>query len=152
MILCNCAKYIFFHSIINFKNTPLIPESSFLSASRSYNLTTILITKIKHQKQPFSKEDTIEFKHKSALFSSFSLRNPYIFRTLYNSCIYSRAIFRTKAHLESAASSKICETYKMIRHIQSRGIVRRVYLSVFQYIEGYWAMLMHIQPHSQMRN
>ena len=40
----------------------------------------------------------------------------------------------------------------MIRHIQSSGIVRTVYLSVFQYIEGYLGMLMHIQPHSQARN
>ena len=37
---------------------------------------------------------------------------------------------RTLAYLEPEASSKVCQTCKMIRDIQSPGIVRTVYLSI----------------------
>ena len=43
-------------------------------------------------------------------------------------------IFRTLTHLECKASSKACWTSKMIRHIQSPGIVRIVY---FRHFQGY---------------
>ena len=33
---------------------------------------------MKHQRQPLLKENTIECKHKSAPFSSFSLPDPYL--------------------------------------------------------------------------
>ena len=55
-----------------------------------------------------------------------------IFRTLYNPCIYSRPIFRTAAHLEPEASSKSSRTCKMIRHIQSPSLVKRVFSSIFK--------------------
>ena len=35
------------------------------------------MTRMEHQRQPLSKENTIERKHKSARFSSFSLPNPW---------------------------------------------------------------------------
>ena len=57
-----------------------------------------------------------------------------ICRTLCNPCIYNRAIFGTLAHLELEASSKACQTCKLIRYIQSPGIVRTVYSSIFKVI------------------
>ena len=44
--------------------------------------------------------------------------------------------------------SGIIEGFKMIRHIQSPGIVRMVYSSIFKDLEGYLMILMHLQPHS----
>ena len=57
--------------------------------------------------------------------------------TLPNTCIYNRAIFRTLAYQEPEASSKSCETCKMITNIQSPGIVRTVYSNIFKEILGY---------------
>ena len=79
-MLCSYAKCFIIHSIISFKNAPLIPESSspswrLLSAS---NLTAILISKMKYPRQPLSKENKMELKHKSSRFSSFSLPNPWL--------------------------------------------------------------------------
>ena len=64
---------------------------------------------------------------------------PYsdIFRTLCNPCIYNRPIFRTLSHVEPEVSSKVCRTCKMIRLIQSPGIVRIVYSSIFKDIQEY---------------
>ena len=54
-------------------------------------------------------------------------------RTLYNPCIYNRIYaFRTVIYLERGASSKVCQTCKMIRHIHSPGIFRTVYSSIFK--------------------
>ena len=41
------------------------------------------------------------------------------FGTLRNHCIYNRAIFRTLAYLEPKATSKDCQTCKMIRDIDA---------------------------------
>ena len=46
--------------------------------------------------------------------------------------IYNGATFRTLAYLEPAASSKVCQTRKMIMHIQSPDIVRTVYSSILK--------------------
>ena len=67
-------------------------------------------------------------------------------RTLCNPCLYNRVIFRTLVYLEPEAFSKSCQTFKMIRYIQSPGIVRTVYSSIFKDIFGYPEILMHIQP------
>ena len=45
------------------------------------------------------------------------------------------AIFKTLAHLEPQASSKACQTCKMVRHIQSPDIVRTTYSS-FENLEN----------------
>ena len=76
---------------------------------------------------------------------------PYsdILRTLRNPWIHNHALFRTLAHLESEASSKACQTCKMMRNIQSPVIVRIVFSSFFNDIQGSSEMLMPIQPHSQ---
>ena len=57
---------------------------------------------------------------------------PYsdIFRTLCNPCIYNRLIFRTLAPLRHL--KKPVQHCKMIKHIQSPGIVRTIYSSNFQ--------------------
>ena len=63
-----------------------------------------------------------------------------IFKTLRNPCIYNCAIFRTLAYLELKTYSKTCHTCKMIRHIQTPGIVRTVfqgYLLIFRDIDAY---------------
>ena len=73
-------------------------------------------------------------------------------RTLCNSCIYYHAIFRTLRHLEPKTSLIACQTCKMIRHTQSPGILSKVYSSIFEYIEGYSGILMHIPPHSEACN
>ena len=72
-----------------------------------------------------------------------------MFGILRNCCIYNRVIFRILAFLEPEASSKICQTCKMI---QSPGMLKTVYSSIFKDIQTYSGILMHIQPHSQMRN
>ena len=64
-----------------------------------------------------------------------------IFGIWRNFCIYNRAIFRTLAYLEPKASAKVCLTCKMIAHIQSPGIVRTVYSSIFKDIDAYSATL-----------
>ena len=66
----------------------------------------------------------------------------------------NRAIFRTLAYLEAEASSKVCRTCKMMMHIQSPGIVRTIYSSVFKDIKASSEILIliHIQPHSQALN
>ena len=53
-----------------------------------------------------------------------------IFRTLCNPYIYNRDIFRTLVLLEPDVSSQPCGRCKMIRHIESPGIVRTVYSSI----------------------
>ena len=75
---------------------------------------------------------------------------PYsgIYRTPRNPCIYNRTIFKTLAYLEREASAKPCRTWKMIRHIQSPGILRTVYSSIFgifRDIQGYWYVFSHTQ-------
>ena len=70
------------------------------------------------------------------------------FRTLHNLCIYKRAIFRTLAYLEPTTSSKPCQTFNMIGHIQSPDIVRTVNSSIFKDV----CLLIHIQPQSQTCN
>ena len=75
-----------------------------------------------------------------------------IFRTLCNPYIYNGVIFGTLTHLEPEASSKACQTSKMIKHIHSPGIIRTVYWSIFNYILGYSGILMHIYPNSQATN
>ena len=79
---------------------------------------------------------------------------PYsgIFRTPYNPCIYSNAIFRILAYLEPEAYSRASQTCKMIRHIQRPGLVRTVFSGSFKDIYRYSGILIHIQPHSQARN
>ena len=72
-----------------------------------------------------------------------------IFRILCNLYIYNGDIFGTLTHLEPEAFSKACQTSKMIKYIQSPGIVRTVHSSIFNYILGYSGILMHIHPHSQ---
>ena len=64
------------------------------------------------------------------------------------------SIFRTLAYLEAEASSKACRTCKMMMHIQSPGIVRTIYSSVFKDIKASSEILIliHIQPHSQALN
>ena len=71
-----------------------------------------------------------------------------ILKTLCNTCIYNRAIFRTLTRLEPKASSKSCRTCKVIKHIQSPGIVK----NLFKHFEGYSEMLIHIKAHTQARN
>ena len=97
----------------------------------------------------------------SAIFSHFqayweALRHIQAYsdipRTLCNSCIYKHAIFRTLRHLEPKTSLIACQTCKMIRHTQSPGILSKVYSSIFEYIEGYSGILMHIPPHSEACN
>ena len=82
-------------------------------------------------------------RHNEVYSGITGLNEPYpdIFRTLDNSCLYNHTIFRTLAHLELEASSKACWTHKVIRHIQSPGIVRKVYSSILKDIrdiQGYW--------------
>ena len=50
------------------------------------------------------------------------------------------------------ASSKAYQTYKMSMHIQSPGIVRTVYSSIFKDTQLYSGILTHMQPHSQAHN
>ena len=45
---------------------------------------------------------------------------------------YMTAIFKTSAHLEPQTSSKACQTYKMVRHIQSPDIIGTAYSSIFK--------------------
>ena len=45
-----------------------------------------------------------------------------IFRTLCNPCIYNNTIFRILTHLQPEALPKVCQTCKMIRHIQNLDI------------------------------
>ena len=52
-------------------------------------------------------------------------------------CIWNRAIFRTLAHLQPELSPKVCQTWKMIRHIQSFGIVRTVYKHLQEYLRTF---------------
>ena len=54
--------------------------------------------------------------------------------TLLKPCIYNCDMFRILAYLEAEASSKACQTCKMNMHIQSPGIVRIVYSSIFKNI------------------
>ena len=77
---------------------------------------------------------------------------PYsnIFRTLCNTCIYNRAIFRILAYLEIEESSKVCWTNKMIKYIQSPGIVRTVYSTILKNVLRYSGILMHIHLHLQV--
>ena len=84
--------------------------------------------------------------------------DPYsdVFRTLCNLCIYKDAIFRTLGYLKRTlgylkckASSKACWTSKMIRHIQSPGIVKQFiqafqgYLGIFSDFDAYSFTLRH---------
>ena len=49
--------------------------------------------------------------------------------------LYNHALFRALAYLEAQASSdQVCRTCKMIMDIQSSGIVRTVYWSIFKNI------------------
>ena len=75
-----------------------------------------------------------------------------ILRTLCNACIYNSAILKNLTYFKPWASSKACETCKMIRHIQSPDIVRTGCSSSFKDIWGYSGILMHIQSHSEARN
>ena len=75
-----------------------------------------------------------------------------IFGTLPNFCMYNRAIFRTLSYLEPKTSSKACRTCKTIMYIQSPGIVRTVYTSIFKGTQTCSGILMHIQPHLQAHN
>ena len=55
-----------------------------------------------------------------------------IVRSLCSPCIYNHVIFRALAHSRPEASSKACQTYKMIRYNQSPGIVRTICSSIFK--------------------
>ena len=77
---------------------------------------------------------------------------PDIFGTLREPCIYIRAILRALVYLQPEASSKASRISKMIRHIQSTGILRTAYSSIFKDIQACSGILMHIQPHSQACN
>ena len=72
---------------------------------------------------------------------------PYldIFRTLYNPCIYNRAIFRTLAHLETQASSKSCRTCK---NDQGHSQPWHSQSSLFKYFQGYLGMFREIDTYS----
>ena len=62
----------------------------------------------------------------------WSIFSSVIFRILRNPHICNRTIFRTLAHLEPTASSKVCGTSKMIRYIQNPGMIRAVFSSIFK--------------------
>ena len=53
--------------------------------------------------------------------------------------------FRTLAYLIPAAYSKLCQIYKMMRHIENTGIIRTVYLGIFGNIQQYSAMVKYIE-------
>ena len=46
-----------------------------------------------------------------------------------NPCICDYAIFKTLAYLETETSSKACQTCRMIKHIESPGIVEQFILA-----------------------
>ena len=85
------------------------------------------------------------FSHVQALWGTLRDTEPYsdIFRSLCSPCMYNHVIFRTLAHSGPKASSKACQTYKMIRHIQSPGIVRKICSSIFK--DAYSATLAGVQ-------
>ena len=85
------------------------------------------------------------FSHVQALWETLRHTEPYsdIFRSLCSACIYNHVIFRTLAHSQPKASSKACQTYKMIRHIHSPGIVRKICSSIFK--DAYSATLAGVQ-------
>ena len=45
------------------------------------------------------------------------------------------------------AYSKPCQIYKMMRHIENPGIVRRIYSGIFNHIQGYSTLFSHGQPY-----
>ena len=78
MIPWGCAKCFLIYSI-SFKNRAINPWVIFSlqELDNTWNLTAILITRMKHQRRLLLKENTIDCKHKSAEFSSFSLPDPW---------------------------------------------------------------------------
>ena len=88
---------------------------------------------------------SVIFSHVQALWETLRHTEPYsgIFRSLCSTCIYNHVIFRTLAHSRPKASSKACQTYKMIRHIHSPGIVRKICSSIFK--DAYSATLAGVQ-------
>ena len=68
------------------------------------------------------------------------------FRSLCNPCIYNRAMFRTRAHLEPEISSNVYQRCKITMHIQSPGIVR-TFSRIFRDIQGYLRISIFIHPH-----
>ena len=57
---------------------------------------------------------------------------PDMFRILCNPYLFNHAIIRTLAYLELKVSSKACQTCEMIRFIQSLGLDKTVYSSIFK--------------------
>ena len=89
-------------------------------------------------------------RHTEAIQTLLRHNAPYsdIFRNLCKLCLYNRGIFRTLAYSEPKTSSKACRTFKMIRHIQSPGIVKTIYSSILRIsmdIQGYWCIFSHAQ-------
>ena len=75
-----------------------------------------------------------------------------IFRHIRNYCVtleYMTAIFKTLAHLEPQASSKACQTCKMVRHIQSPDIewLIQAFSRLIRDIQGCWCIFSHIYRH-----
>ena len=62
-------------------------------------------------------------------------KNAGLVRTVYS------GLFRTLGHLEPEVSSKVSQTFSMIGHIQSLGIVRTVCWS--KDIQGYWCIFIN---------
>ena len=88
-------------------------------------------------------------KHIQALLRHIELYSD-IFRTLCKHCIYNHTIFRILTYLnqnasEPEASSKVCQTCKMIMHIQNPDIVGTVYSSIFGDIDAYSVTLIGMQ-------
>ena len=102
MILCSCANCFLIQSIISFKKRTInswVIFSLWEASQYFSNLTTILTTETEHHRWQLSKENTIECKHKSVWFSSFSLPNPWFstvfllkgglpYKTIFCSCCY----------------------------------------------------------------
>ena len=89
-------------------------------------------------------------RHTQAYWVSSILRSielySDIFRSLCNPCIYNRAMFSTRAHLEHEISSKVYQRCKISMYIQSPGIVR-TFSRIFRDIQGYLRISIFIHPH-----
>ena len=58
-------------------------------------------------------------------------------------------MFRTLAYLIPETCSELCQTSKMMRHIENPGIVRTVYSGIFSHIQAHSAIFSHVQAHRE---
>ena len=58
-----------------------------------------------------------------------------------------RDLFRTLAYLMPEAYSKPRQIRKMMQHIESPGILRKIYSDIFRHIQQYLHMFRHIEGH-----